>query len=186
MKLVDFSANFDFSPAKIPRNRPIFPRICPWKSREILLFFPRNIRSPDMFRSVLIFAVVFWTYNVCMFWLFVINCWNTVLFNLTISGNNAFSTMCNVSRKPVKLVYRCTNTWDIWTRFGCYLYSTEWSWIINHDTNEFSFLANERRVDHQNYEGKFLCQLQKMNLLLTEVWYNLKGEDGKLLLMEDT
>ena len=30
-----------------PRNRPIFPRICPWKSREILLFFPRNIRSPD-------------------------------------------------------------------------------------------------------------------------------------------
>ena len=29
-----------------PRNRPIFPRICPWKSRKILLFFPRNIRSP--------------------------------------------------------------------------------------------------------------------------------------------
>ena len=29
-----------------PRNRPIFPRICPWKSREILRFFPRNIRSP--------------------------------------------------------------------------------------------------------------------------------------------
>ena len=29
-----------------PRNRPIFPGICPWKSREILLFFPRNIRSP--------------------------------------------------------------------------------------------------------------------------------------------
>ena len=25
-------------PAKIPRNRPIYPRICPWKSREILLF----------------------------------------------------------------------------------------------------------------------------------------------------
>ena len=30
--------NWLFS-AKIPRNRPIFPRICPWKSREILLFF---------------------------------------------------------------------------------------------------------------------------------------------------
>ena len=29
-----------------PRNRLVFPRICPWKSREILLFFPRNIRSP--------------------------------------------------------------------------------------------------------------------------------------------
>ena len=28
------------------RNRPIFPRICPWNSREILLFFPRNIRRP--------------------------------------------------------------------------------------------------------------------------------------------
>ena len=45
-KLADCSANFDFFPAKIPRNRPIFQRICPWKSREILLFFPRNIRSP--------------------------------------------------------------------------------------------------------------------------------------------
>ena len=63
-KWADFSANFDsspvkiarnrpivpriliFFPAKIPRNRPIFLRICPWKSREILLFFPRNIRSP--------------------------------------------------------------------------------------------------------------------------------------------
>ena len=43
----DFSANFVFSPAKIPRNRPIFPRICPRKSREILLFFPQNIRSPE-------------------------------------------------------------------------------------------------------------------------------------------
>ena len=38
-KSADCSANFDFFPAKIPRNRPIFPRICPWKSREILLFF---------------------------------------------------------------------------------------------------------------------------------------------------
>ena len=31
---------------QIPRNRLIFPRVCPWKSRKILLFFPRNIRSP--------------------------------------------------------------------------------------------------------------------------------------------
>ena len=46
-KSADCSANFDFFPAKIPRNRPIFPRICPWKFREILLFFPRNIRSPE-------------------------------------------------------------------------------------------------------------------------------------------
>ena len=49
-KSANFSANFDFFPAKIPRNRPIFPRLCPWKSREILRFFPRNIRSPDLRR----------------------------------------------------------------------------------------------------------------------------------------
>ena len=45
-KLANCSANIDFFPAKIPRNRPIFLRICPWKSRDILVFFPRNIRSP--------------------------------------------------------------------------------------------------------------------------------------------
>ena len=45
-KSADFWAYFDFFPVKIPRNWPIFPRICPWKSREILGFFPRNIRSP--------------------------------------------------------------------------------------------------------------------------------------------
>ena len=45
-KSADFSANFDFLPAKIPRNWLIFPQLCPWKSCEILLFFPRNIRSP--------------------------------------------------------------------------------------------------------------------------------------------
>ena len=33
-------------PATFPRNRPFFPRICPWKSREIWLFFPRPTRSP--------------------------------------------------------------------------------------------------------------------------------------------
>ena len=34
-------------PAKIPRNRPFSPRICLFKSREISLFPPRIIRSPD-------------------------------------------------------------------------------------------------------------------------------------------
>ena len=34
-----------------PRNRPIFPWICPWKSREILLFFPWNIRSPELMKK---------------------------------------------------------------------------------------------------------------------------------------
>ena len=37
-KLADFSANFHSYPAKIRRNRAIFPRICPWKSCKILLF----------------------------------------------------------------------------------------------------------------------------------------------------
>ena len=46
-KSANCSANFDFFPAKIPRNRLIFPRICPWKSCKILRIFPRNIRSPD-------------------------------------------------------------------------------------------------------------------------------------------
>ena len=40
-------------PAKFPRNRPIFPRICPWKSREIWLFFPRPTRSPDKLKNIL-------------------------------------------------------------------------------------------------------------------------------------
>ena len=38
-KSADFSTNFDFFSAKILQNRPIFPRICPWKSCEIFLFF---------------------------------------------------------------------------------------------------------------------------------------------------
>ena len=92
-----------------------------------IIFFAMHLTH--MFRSVLIFAVVFWTYNVCMFWLFVINCWNTVLFNLTISGNNAFSTMCNVCKTWSNRSSRVQIPWDIFTRFGCYLYSTEWSWI---------------------------------------------------------
>ena len=72
VKSADFSKNFDFTPAKImrnglifegiltffpakiQRNRPIFPRICPWKCREILLFFPRNIRSPVNLTNCLI------------------------------------------------------------------------------------------------------------------------------------
>ena len=41
VKSADFSANFDFFPPKIPRNWPIFSRIFPWKSREILRFFPK-------------------------------------------------------------------------------------------------------------------------------------------------
>ena len=54
VKSADISANFDFFPAKLP----IFPRICPWKSREILIFFPRNIRSPDK---------TTWNYHICVF-----------------------------------------------------------------------------------------------------------------------
>ena len=39
-------------PRKFPRNRPFLPRICPWKSREIWLFFPRPTRSPGPYRNV--------------------------------------------------------------------------------------------------------------------------------------
>ena len=45
-KSADFSTNFDFFPAKIPRNQLIFPRICPWKSLEILLFFSAKYQKP--------------------------------------------------------------------------------------------------------------------------------------------
>ena len=41
-----FQRILTFFPAKIPRNQSIFQQICPWKSPEILLFFPRNIRGP--------------------------------------------------------------------------------------------------------------------------------------------
>ena len=34
-------------PANFPRNRPFFPRIWPWKSREIWLFSPQPTRSPE-------------------------------------------------------------------------------------------------------------------------------------------
>ena len=45
-KSADFPANFFFFPAKIPRNRRIFPRICPLKSREISLFFSAKYQKP--------------------------------------------------------------------------------------------------------------------------------------------
>ena len=40
-------------------NQPIFPRICPWKSREILLFFPRNIRSP-VYKIIILILQEIW------------------------------------------------------------------------------------------------------------------------------
>ena len=39
-------------PGKFPRNRPFSPRICLFKSREISLFFPRTIRSPNSTNTV--------------------------------------------------------------------------------------------------------------------------------------
>ena len=57
-KSADFWATFDFFPAKIPRNRLIFPRICPWKSREILLFFPRS--PVEMCRKVISHVHFIW------------------------------------------------------------------------------------------------------------------------------
>ena len=66
-KSADFSVNFDCLPAKIPRNRPIFPRICPWKSREILLFFPRNIRSPVTCSTT--YVILFIAVKVAVTWI---------------------------------------------------------------------------------------------------------------------
>ena len=57
-KSADFSANFGFFPAKIPRNRPIFPRICPWKSREILLFFREISEALNNITKVHVFLVL--------------------------------------------------------------------------------------------------------------------------------
>ena len=39
-------------PAEFPRNQPFFPRIYPWKSREIWLFFPRPTRSPAVYSKL--------------------------------------------------------------------------------------------------------------------------------------
>ena len=50
-KSADCSANFDFFPVKMPRNRSIFPRICPWKSREILLFSAKY-QKPCLYHDV--------------------------------------------------------------------------------------------------------------------------------------
>ena len=41
-----FFREFRLFPRENPAISADFPRICLWKSRKILLFFPRNIRSP--------------------------------------------------------------------------------------------------------------------------------------------
>ena len=48
-----FFHEFWLFPAKTLRNWPIFLWICPWKSRKISLFFPRNIRSPGYVKEKL-------------------------------------------------------------------------------------------------------------------------------------
>ena len=45
----------DFSPAKIPRNWPIFLWICPWKSFEIWLFCAKMRRNRPIFLRILTF-----------------------------------------------------------------------------------------------------------------------------------
>ena len=105
------------------------------------------------FRSVLIFSVLFWTYisflNVYLFSLFLINVdvsllrqsysKNTVFFNKRCR----FSAMCNVNvcKTWSNRSSRVQIPRDICTRFGCYLYSSEWSWIIrlNIHLNYFPF-----------------------------------------------
>ena len=40
-------------PTKFPQNRPFFPRICPWKSCKIWLFFPPTYQKPCIFNASL-------------------------------------------------------------------------------------------------------------------------------------
>ena len=51
-------------PAKFPRNRSFFPRICPWKSREIWLFFPRPTRSPVIITILLVLKLICYYYYI--------------------------------------------------------------------------------------------------------------------------
>ena len=59
-----FFREFLLFPAKIPRDWPMFPWIGPWKSREILLFFLRNIRSPAGLGEIHHRCAWFWNFFV--------------------------------------------------------------------------------------------------------------------------
>ena len=82
---------------KFPRNRPFFPRICPWKSREIWLFFPRPTRSPDketyVHTSMHICARVHIDIRVHMFNTFI---WAAhILYEASRYQNNSHKTQIN-------------------------------------------------------------------------------------------
>ena len=112
-KLADCAVNFDFFPTKILRNWPIFPRICPWKSREILLFFPRNIRSPEKIGNHLFVSIIkkkhlpfLWfnisKSNICnIFWGQTINtCTKKVCQSYSMSAPK--KTQCDITWWPFK------------------------------------------------------------------------------------
>ena len=93
-----------------------------------------------------------------MFWLFLINVdvsllrqlysKNTVLFNLTISGNNAFSTMCNVCNTCSNRSSRVQIPWDIAWEVLFVLY---WVKLNNYQ------LLNEVEYDRKSYADPEEC-----------------------------
>ena len=135
--------------------------------------FQRFPRSPPLLytiRYVFIFAVVFWGYNVCMLWLILINVDNSSLFTRLYGLNSVlfklsiwllffifFWKRC-LSLPCARFVENWSNRssgvqipWDICTRFGCCLYSTEVSWIIKHVIfigEDITFLAKDHLVFH--------------------------------------
>ena len=69
-------------PAKFPRNRPFFPRIWPWKSREIWLFFPRPTRSPAYSTHALcIKKKKFWVNKLLLYYIVYIKAPSTCIRN---------------------------------------------------------------------------------------------------------
>ena len=113
--------------------------------------FPPSPTLLYTIRYVFIFAVVFWAYKVCMLWLILINVDNSLLFTRLYCRNSVlfklsiwllffifFWKRC-LFLPCARFVENWSNrssgvqiTWDICTRFGHCLYSTELSWIIKH------------------------------------------------------
>ena len=70
----------------------------------------------------------------CVYVLTIFNkCWHFIL-EATLFWKHGFIQPSNFGKRRifchVRRSFGVQISWDICTRFGCYLYSTEWSWII--------------------------------------------------------
>ena len=121
----------------------------------------------------LIFSVVFWNYNVCMFGLFfflmsTFHCWGNfilkTLFYSTFFLFQQFRETMHFLPCATFIENRSNRSsgvqipWDICTRFGCYLYSTEWSWTITMDINN---LLGALVAEKKKGEGFFFNTILK-------------------------